>query len=472
MISFGILEPLRIFIISDYFWPIIFGVPAILLAVIFILEKRAKKWYAENKILVYEKSFFMLKDRINNIYINCYKYKDNDYDEWYRKHRGKIKYLIKVKFDNFAHEYFASFTGQMFINSENKLMIRETNELNNNEINVYRDYDMDYFERLKEKQFKSYLPYETSWKESIKFNKWSSKKEIREILLKIKFKSEFDYERTSEIEYTMDIKGGKVEGVFEVIRKPEMEIREFYIPVEQTTFTNDKYSAYLGMDEVRKMLTNYLFNFNYPFIRGKEKINSAISKAYYFDENFKEEKGRELEKEFNNKEVIIEKFHHYDQNKAYYADKIGIIYYKKLKDFRCFDILYYDDELICIYKRTVEADERRDEAAVKNHSFIFELSGEKSINSYLRDLVVDSKELLSKYVVPDYFYDNIDDLIFLLTDTGIIVMPEYTNLILSDEDYDLENTNEKIASRIFISSNDLKNYLNRSHSLFNFFDRQ
>ena len=472
MISFGILEPLRLFLISDYFWPIIFGVPAILLAVIFMLEKRAKKWYAKNKILVYEKSFFMLKDRINNIYINCYKYKDNDYDEWYRKHRGKIKYLIKVKFDNFAHEYFASFTGQMFINNENKLMIRETNELNNNEINVYRDYDMDYFERLKENQLKFYIPYETYWKEPHKFHNWSSKENNREILLKIKFKSEFDYERTSEIEYTMDIKGGKVEGVFEVIRKPEMEIREFYIPVEQTTFTNDKFSAYLGMDEVRKMLTNYLFNFNYPFIRGKERINSAISGAYNFDENFKEAKGRELEKELKNKELIIEKFHHYDQNKAYYADKIGIIYYKKLKDFRCFDILYYDDELICIYKRTVEADERRDEATVKNHSFIFELSGEKSISSYLKDLVTDSKELLSKYIVPDYFYDNIDDLIFLLTDTGIIVMPEYPNLILNDEDYDLENTNEKIASRIFISSADLKNYLNRNHSLFSFFDRQ
>ena len=360
----------------------------------------------------------------------------------------------------------------MFINNENKLMIRETNELNNNEINVYRDYDMDYFERLKENQLKFYIPYETYWKEPHKFHNWSSKENNREILLKIKFKSEFDYERTSEIEYTMDIKGGKVEGVFEVIRKPEMEIREFYIPVEQTTFTNDKHSAYLGMDEVRKMLTNYLFNFNYPFIRGKERINSAISGAYNFDENFKEAKGRELEKELKNKELIIEKFHHYDQNKAYYADKIGIIYYKKLKDFRCFDILYYDDELICIYKRTVEADERRDEATVKNHSFIFELSGEKSISSYLKDLVTDSKELLSKYIVPDYFYDNIDDLIFLLTDTGIIVMPEYSNLILNDEDYDLENTHEKIANRIFISSADLKNYLNRSHSLFNFFDRQ
>ena len=51
-------------------------------------------------------------------------------------------------------------------------------------------------------------------------------------------------------------------------------------------------------------------------------------------------------------------------------------------------------------------------------------------------------------------------------------MPEYPNLILNDEDYDLENTHEKIANRIFISSADLKNYLNRTHSLFNFFDRQ
>ena len=51
-------------------------------------------------------------------------------------------------------------------------------------------------------------------------------------------------------------------------------------------------------------------------------------------------------------------------------------------------------------------------------------------------------------------------------------MPEYTNLILSDEDYDLENAHEKIASRIFISSNDLKNYLNKRSYLFDFFDRQ
>ncbi len=418
MISFGILEPLRIFIISDYFWPVILGVPAILLAVIFMLEKRAKKWYAKNKILVYEKSFFMLKDRVNNIYINCYKYKDNDYDEWYRKHRGKIKYLIKVKFDNFAREYFASFTGQMFINSENKLMIRETNELNNNQINVYRDYDMNYFERLKEKQFKSYLPYETSWKESIKFNKWSSKEEIREILLKIKFKSKFDYERTSEIEYTMDIKGGKVEGVFEVIRKPEMEIREFYIPVEQTTFTNDKFSAYLGMDEVRKMLTNYLFNFNYHFIRGKERINSAINGVKEFSDEFLKNKINENKdivasyvKESKNrhwKSLMDESILNYIDN---YAD-----YYNELKEFKSFNILYYDDKTVSLYKRVSKLEDLK-LTEIDNMFMTFELESQKLISPYLKDLVNDTEALLKKYNAPSDFYSNIDNLIFGVTDS-------------------------------------------------------
>ena len=418
MISFGILEPLRIFIISDYFWPVILGVPAILLAVIFMLEKRAKKWYAKNKILVYEKSFFMLKDRVNNIYINCYKYKDNDYDEWYRKHRGKVKYLIKVKFDNFAREYFASFTGQMFINSENKLMIRETNELNNNQINVYRDYDMNYFERLKEKQFKSYLPYETSWKESIKFNKWSSKEEIREILLKIKFKSKFDYERTSEIEYTMDIKGGKVEGVFEVIRKPEMEIREFYIPVEQTTFTNDKFSAYLGMDEVRKMLTNYLFNFNYHFIRGKERINSAINGVKEFSDEFLKNKINENKdivasyvKESKNrhwKSLMDESILNYIDN---YAD-----YYNELKEFKSFNILYYDDKTVSLYKRVSKLEDLK-LTEIDNMFMTFELESQKLISPYLKDLVNDTEALLKKYNAPSDFYSNIDNLIFGVTDS-------------------------------------------------------
>lgn len=39
-----------------------------------------KKWYSKNKIWLNEKELFMLKDKINNIYINCYKIK---YDEHY-----------------------------------------------------------------------------------------------------------------------------------------------------------------------------------------------------------------------------------------------------------------------------------------------------------------------------------------------------------------------------------------------------
>ena len=138
---------------------------------------------------------------------------------------------------------------------------------------------------------------------------------------------------------------------------------------------------------------------------------------------------------------------------------------RKFKDFRCLDISYYDDEVICVYKRTVEADKDSKKAIVKNNSLIFELDREKSISSYLKDLVTDSKELLSKYDVSDYFYNNIDSLIFLLTDTGIIVMPEYLNIKLDNGDECLENPNIETAERIFISSNDLKEYLNRSHYL-------
>ena len=201
MISFGILEPLRLFLISDYFWPILFGSIAIFLSVFFLIEKKAKKWYAKNKISVYEKNFFMLKDRVNNIYINCYKYKDdNNYNYWYKKHKLKLDNLLEIDFDKFARQYFASFTGQIFINTGDKLVIRETNELNNNEINVYRNYDIGYFERLEKQQFKyDELTYDFLWKREVKFDHWSSKEEVREILLKIKFKREFDYERTSEI---------------------------------------------------------------------------------------------------------------------------------------------------------------------------------------------------------------------------------------------------------------------------------
>ena len=138
-------------------------------------------------------------------------------------------------------------------------------------------------------------------------------------------------------------------------------------------------------------------------------------------------------------------------------DKTCVAYYNKISNFRCLDILYYDDEVICVYKRTVEVDSAKG-IILKNHSLIFELESERSISSYLRDLVVDSKELLFKYELTDNFYKNIDNVIFLLTDTGIMVMPEYPNLDINDSAYEYE----EIA----------KNYLNESHYLFNFFNRR
>ena len=323
---------------------------------------------------------------------------------------------------------------------------------------VYNDYDKKYFKDLYYRQYKIETPfqyYEFNPNDKPKFEGWYSKENVRDKLASITFKKDLDYEKTSEIEYSMNIENKIIEGVFEVIRKPEIEVKQFYLPIEQMSFPDKlsyKYDG-LGVDETKKMLTNYLFNFNDPFIRGKEKINMAISGAYNFDERFKQEKGKELEEKLNNKNLIFDIFCP--------LDYIGLIYYRKFKDFRCLDIPYYDDEVICVYKRTVEVDKDTKKAIVKNNSLIFELDSEKSISSYLKDLVTDSKGLLSKYDVSDYFYNNIDSLIFLLTDTGIIVMPEYPDLDINDS----ADEYKEIAERIFISSNDLKEYLNRSHYL-------
>ena len=433
------------------------------------IKKRSKQWYSQNKIIVDGKDFFMLKDKVNNIYIYCYMYKDKAYAKWFNDNYSKMEDILslnnnwaederKRQFDGFANEYFDRFPSQTFINRGDELIIHETSKLYIDEMVVYHDYDKKYFKDLYYRQYKIETPfqyYEFNPNDKPKFEGWYSKENVRDKLASITFKKDLDYEKTSEIEYSINIENKIIEGVFEVIRKPEIEVKQFYLPIEQMSFPDKlsyKYDG-LGVDETKKMLTNYLFNFNYPFIRGKEKINMAISGAYNFDERFKQEKGKELEDKLNNKNLIFDIFCP--------LDYIGLIYYRKFKDFRCLDISYYDDEVICVYKRTVEVDKDTKKAIVKNNSFIFELDSEKSISSYLKDLVTDSKGLLSKYDVSDYFYNNIDSLIFLLTDTGIIVMPEYPDLDINDS----ADEYKEIAERIFISSNDLKEYLNRSHYL-------
>ena len=435
------------------------------------IKKRSKEWYSQNKIIVDGKDFFMLKDKVNNIYINCYRYKDKAYAKWFNDHHSKMEDILslnnnwaedepKRQFDSFANEYFDRFPSQIFINRGDELIIRESSPLYIDEMMVYHDYDKKYFKDLYYRQYKIETPfqyYEFNPNDKPKFEGWYSKEDVRDKLASITFKKDLDYERTSKIEYTMDIENKIIEGVFEVIRKPEIEIKQFYIPIEQMSFPDKlsyKYDG-LGVDETKKMLTNYLFNFNYPFIKGKEKINMAVSGAYNFDERFKEEKGKELEEKLNNKNLVFDIFCS--------LDYIGLIYYRKFKDFRCLDISYYDDEVICVYKRIVELDAETKKAMVKNNSLIFELNSERSISSYLKDLVTDSKELLSNYELTDNFYNNMDKLIFLLTDTGIIVMPEYSNLDINDS----ADEYEEIAERIFIPTEHLKNYLKENHYLFN-----
>ena len=76
----------------------------------------------------------MLKDKINNIYINCYKYNyDTINEKMYDKYLRKLKLVLKFKaifhFDILAHQYFDTFTGQFFLNDEDKLIINEVSGL-------------------------------------------------------------------------------------------------------------------------------------------------------------------------------------------------------------------------------------------------------------------------------------------------------------------------------------------------------
>lgn len=73
------------------------------------------------------------------------------------------------------------------------------------------------------------------------------------------------------------------------------------------------------------------------------------------------------------------------------------------------------------------------------------MNSQKLISSYFKDLVNNSDNLLKIYNAPNSFYN--DNLIFLITDMGIVVM--------SDNGYE----------KIFISLDDLKDHINKEHYL-------
>ena len=86
-------------------------------------------------------------------------------------------------------------------------------------------------------------------------------------------------------------------------------------------------------------------------------------------------------------------------------------------------------------------------AEIDNMFMTFELSSQKLISPYLKDLVNDAEKLLKEYNAPSDFYSNIDNLIFGVTDSFIIIMKE------------------KGYGKIFIDNKNIKEYVNKEHYL-------
>ncbi|PTY39755.1 hypothetical protein DQ06_03860 [Brachyspira hampsonii bv. II] len=78
------------------------------------------------------------------------------------------------------------------------------------------------------------------------------------------------------------------------------------------------------------------------------------------------------------------------------------------------------------------------------------MNSQRLISSYFKDLVNNYSEILKNYNAPDNFYN--DDLVFLITDIGIIVMSIYG------------------YEKIFINSSDIKEYINKDNYLYYIFD--
>ena len=89
---------------------------------------------------------------------------------------------------------------------------------------------------------------------------------------------------------------------------------------------------------------------------------------------------------------------------------------------------------------------------VNNISLIIDLDNEKLISPYLKDFVNNADEILKRYNVPKNFYNDTDNLIFLITEAGIILMKD------------------KGHKKIFIPLDDIKYNINKDHYLSYLFD--
>ena len=366
---------------------IIAGVILAALVFIGILTNDAKN----NPVKFYKNDFFMLKDKINNIYIYVYEYRN---------------------------------AGIIYINNDNGFIINNI-IVGSEGITVRNYYD---------------ISISTNFATTFAYIKFKTKLyDISES--KIEYIIEFD-PYTNVIDSTADkLKNTfretvKIEGIFEIIRKPEAEV---------ISLRNSEISP---LKKAEERFVYNVFNFNYFFINGKEKINSFINGAEEFSDEFVKEKIEE------NNSIIgsyVKEYYKKDWQSLFDDSILSYIgnyndIYDELKEFKSFNILYYDDKIICIYKRFSKL-EGINLAEINNMFIIFELESQRLISYYLKDLINEPEKLLKEYNANNDFYSNIDNLVFGVTDSFIVIMKE------------------KGYGKIFIDNKNIKEYINREHYL-------
>ncbi len=296
-------------------------------------------------------------------------------------------YIYCNKFENIDEGTHYLYRGKIFINNSDLFGIYEIRG-NSSKIEVF-DYD--------------------------------NKEEFR--ISNIKNIAEINFKNNNIAKYVMDINSKKIEGVFELINEPKINIKNF----------NIYKFGYLKNYRKLSIILNYLFNFYYAFIDNKEKINSDINGESIFSKDFQYKKENELSEEINS---FLKKVSVYELKK----------YFIKIKDLYAFNILYFDEKTICIYKRLTKTGNSK-EITINNVFLIYDLNSQKLVTPYLKDLVNDAEKLLKEYNTTSDFYSNIDNLIFGTTDSFIIIMKE------------------KGYEKIFIDYKNIKDYIKKDHYL-------
>ena len=232
----------------------------------------------------------------------------------------------------------------------------------------------------------------------------------------------FNSDKT-KINYSMEISDSQIiNGVFEVNRNPDINAEYSKLIFSKSA----KHNHFIG-------ILSYLFDLYHFNIKNNDKINSYIDNKSYF------EKKNELK---INVEEILKK------HESMPFNDIKTKYYDKLKDFYNADnIVYFDNKTICVYKRFAKI-EANNNLIVNNISLIIDLYNDKLISPYFKDFVNNADEILKRY----NFYKDIDNLIFLITEAGIILMRE---------------SGEK---KLFIALDEIKEYVNKEHYLYYLFN--